>query len=249
MNRVGLIIISTGKYDIFIQPLIESADKFFFRGESFDIYLLSDKEYLNDIPERITLTRFSVPHMKFPFPTLFRYKWITEYAQSMTSENLYYLDVDMLFVDEVGSEILPDGTGLVATRHPGFHVSNGWGDNATHNLSTAYLKPSLRHSYYAGGFQGGSREEFLTASQMMSECIGIDLDTAEHMGYTQNNGVLAKWADESHWNWHCKMFPPSKILTPSYCMVEEIELRKKWGIDNLTPRIIALKKDHAKLRT
>jgi hypothetical protein len=31
-------------------------------------------------------------------------------------------------------------------------------------------------------------------------------------------------------------------------MVEQVELRRKWGIDKLTPRIIALAKDHKQIR-
>lgn len=247
-NRVGLIIISTGKYDQFIQPLVNSMGKYFFDGEPFDIYLLSDKDYLINYPERASHQRFEVPHLPFPFPTLNRYKWITQYSDKLTAKNLFYMDVDMLFVGHVGEEILPTGKQLVATRHSGFYMNNGWGDNYTHSLSRAYLHPRLRHRYYAGGFQGGEASTFLKACVMMSEGIELDLDTAKNMGYTRNNGILAQWHDETFWNHYLKYSSTFKSLTPEYCMVEQQELREKWGIANLTPKIIALNKDHAKLR-
>jgi histo-blood group ABO system transferase len=246
-QKVGLIIICTGKYDVFLQPLIDSADKWFFKEQRFDVYLLSDNDYKVKVPQRINFSRFFVPHLPFPLPTLLRYKWMNQYKDKLTAQNLFYLDVDMLFVNEVGEEILTDESGLTATRHPGF-FHGGWGDNGTHPMSTAYLKPELRKDYYAGGFQGGKGEVFLNAVQLMAENIEIDLDTAKMYGIIQNNGVLAKWHDESHWNKYLK-YHPYKELTPEYCMVEEVELREKWKIDNLTPRLIALKKDHAKFRS
>jgi histo-blood group ABO system transferase len=245
-KMIGLIVICTGKYDIFLQPLIDSADKWFFKGHKFDIYLLSDKDYEVEVPQRIILSRYFVPHLPFPLPTLLRYKWISQYKDNLTAHNLFYLDVDMLFVNEVGIEILPDEAGLVATHHPGF-FHGGWGDNGTHPLSTAYLKPEMRKSYFAGGFQGGRRKNYLEAAQSMTENIDTDFDTAKTYDISDNNGVLAKWHDESHWNKYLK-YHPSKKLIPSYCMVEEVELRKKWKIDNLTPRILALKKNHKEIR-
>lgn len=244
---VGLVIICTGKYDIFVQPLIDSADRYFFKGHDIDIYLFSDREILVNMPDRFTCKRFDVPHMPFPFPTLYRYKWMTQYADQMTAKNIYYTDVDMLFVGDVGEEILPDERGLVAIRHPGF-FRGGWGDNDTHFLSTAYLNPDQRHDYYCGGFQGGSREAYLEAAKVMDQNIDIDLETARNMGWERNGGVLAKWHDESFWNHYLKSHP-FKELPPEYCMVEELELRSKWGIQNLKPRLVAVKKDHAKLRS
>ena len=236
-NVVGLIIICTGKYDIFLQPLVDSMEKWFFVGSKFDIYLFSDKDYPVSLTNRMTLYRNAVPHLPFPYPTLFRYKWISKYADVFQSDNLFYLDVDMLFVNEVGSEILPSNNELVVTRHPGF-FHGGWGDRDTSPRSTAYLDPVLWKDYFAGGFQGGTRDAFLKASETMDYNIDIDFD----------NEVMAKWHDESHWNHYIKFYPSIKILSPEYCMVEEMGLRKKWRIDDLTPRLIALKKDHKKLR-
>jgi len=249
-NKVGLIIISTGKYDRFIQPLVNSMDKHFFAGDEFDVYLLSDNEYLISYPERVSHQRFHVPHLPFPLPTLNRYKWITQYSDSITAKNLFYMDVDMLFVGSVGDEIRPNGKQLVATYHPGFYMNDGWGDNDTHPLSRAYLHPKMRTHYYAGGFQGGERKTYLEACGIMAMRIEEDFEIARTIDFTKNNGILARWHDESHWNCYLKYgMSTFKSLTPEYCMAEQIELRKKWKIDNLIPKIIALEKDHNKLRT
>lgn len=237
MNKIGIILICTGKYDQFLKPLIDSIDKYFFTGQNIDICIFSDKDPVLPEYDRLYIYQMDVPHLPFPFPTLFRYKWITEFSHWLTAENLYYMDVDMLVVNHVGEEIIPNRDCLVATRHPGFHVNHGWGDHKTNTLSTAYVAPSERHDYYAGGFQGGSRNAFLTASKIMAENIETDL----------KNNIIAQWADESHWNKYLKTADYIE-LSPAYCMVEQVALRRCWGVDEITPLILALEKDHAKLR-
>lgn len=232
---IGFVIIATGKYDRFVKPLLDSMFKYCFEGYKIDIYLLTDRAYNGKYDNKIEIKRMFVPHMYFPFPTLYRYKWITEYADAMTADNIFYIDVDMLFVDHVGEEIL--GGGLVATRHPGYY-NGGWGDNETTPHSRAFIPHSLRGNYYAGGFQGGEREAYLRAAKTMSEWIEED----------ENNGVMARWHDESQWNKYLSL-TDKKELSPAYCMVEQKSLREKWGIADIEPRIIALEKNHKEVRS
>lgn len=248
MNKVGIIIIATGKYDVFLESLVESINKYFFNGYHVDVFIFADKCPDLHHYERLDTYWAEIEHLPFPFPTLFRYKWITQFADWLTSDNLYYIDADMLLVDEVGEEILPDKHGLVAVHHPGFYAKGGWGDNGTPIQSRAYLPPSMRHDYFAGGFQGGERVTYLEVCQLMAEDIEIDLDIAKEMGWENNSGVLARFHDESHWN-KCLKFLPFKALTPRYCMVEELNLRESWGISDITPAIIALHKDHKQFRS
>jgi len=120
MNRVGLLLIATGKYDIFLKPLIDSVDKFFFRNEKIDIYIFSDKPLEIQASERIMIQVMEIKHSPFPYATLYRYKHFNQYKDTLTSDHLFYLDVDMKIVGIVGEEILPDESGLTATVHPGF---------------------------------------------------------------------------------------------------------------------------------
>jgi histo-blood group ABO system transferase len=246
---IGLVVICTGHYDVFLQPLIDSADKYFMGGHEVDFYLFSDKDYPLDMPEGIALHQMSVPMLPFPFPTLYRYKWMTQYADRLTAKNLFYIDVDMLFVDKVGEEILPQADELVTVYSPGFNneINGGWADTLTPPESTAWLPKELRHGYYAGGFQGGSRDAYLMAASVLDKNIDIDLETAQRIGFTQNSGVMAQYHDESHWNHYLK-YHPFRVLNNEYCMVESMKLRKTWEIEHLKPRIISLDKDHEKIR-
>jgi hypothetical protein len=143
---------------------------------------------------------------------------------------VYYIDADMRFVAPVGKEILGE---LVGVQHPGFY--RGGGSWETNPKSEAYVFPKDRKKYLAGGFQGGSK--YTHAFRLLKLNIDEDIKT----------DTTAKWHDEGYWNELYVSIPHHfTLLSPSYCMVEEIEKRKAWGIDHLEPKIIALSKDHKK---
>lgn len=234
---IGLNIISTGKYDVFINPLIDSLEKYFFTNNKVVLHLFWDKDYEIKTSERFSVIYIPTEHKPFPYPTLYRYKYFTNVADKIKCDYLFYLDVDMLLVDNVDIEILPDiDSGLVSVGHCGFWNGGGsWGQNIN---SKSFTPIEHRRRYYAGGFQGGKTEKYLAA------CLAMATDISDD----ESRNVLAEWHDETHWNKYLST-RESKMLTPSYCMVEEIELRKKWGITDFTPKIIALKKNHIEIRS
>lgn len=231
MNKVGLLLIATGKYDIFLQPLIDSVEKFFFREDKIDIYIFSDKPLEIKHSDRISLTVLEIKHYPFPYATLYRYKHFDTYKDVLTSEYLFYLDVDMKLVGLVGHEILSD---ITAVKHPGFW-RGGWGSEGCDPASLAYLPKELCQGYCAGGFQGGKREKYLEACAILNERIQAD----------ESRGVLAVWHDETHWNHYLKTFvKDAKILDPGYCFPEADWAR---GMP-FVKRIVALDKDHKAMR-
>jgi hypothetical protein len=160
--------------------------------------------------------------------TLMRYHIISAVDLS-GYDYVYYIDADMRFVAPVGDEIFGQ---LVAVQHPGyFRGGGGWELNRNSN---AWMPECKRKNYVAGGFQGGS--EYVKAFTHLKQMIEQDMD----------KGCVARWHDESYWN-RLKSISGGrfKFLDPSYCMVEEPEKRKLWGIDHLQPKIIALAKKHS----
>ena len=236
--RIGIFLISTGNYGVFLPPLIASIDKYFFIDDNIDIYLFTDKTHnLVNYP-RINVIRIPMEHKPFPAPTLFRYANFIKVAYIINSDFLFYMDVDMLITAAVGKEILPDmekDGGLTATLHPGFY--NGGGSWCEDVNSLAFTPKERQVKYYAGGFQGGETKAYLSACAEMAQNIQLD----------EKNGVMAAWHDESHFNAYLSVRTP-KTLDPGYCMVEQPELRKAWGISYFTPKIIALKKNHDVMR-
>jgi histo-blood group ABO system transferase len=240
VNKIGLIMIATNKYNSFLQPLIDSADEFFFIGDSYDIYVFTSDPAIELKSERATIYIHEILPFKFPQATLYRYDIMTRFKDWFYSEYLFYLDVDMKFVDYVGDDICD--VGLTAVLHPGYW-KGGWGSRHTHPASMAYLKPELWKAYCCGAFQGGKREMYLDAAQVMAEAIKIDLDTAGNLGYVKNWGILAEWHDETFWNWYLRTQSPYDVMTlpPSYCYPET------WTLP-LEKKIIALDKNHEQLR-
>lgn len=233
--KIGLLLIATGKYDVFLQPLIDSVDKYFFKDDAVEIFLFSDKVPNIVHSDRIKIIHIPTEHKPFPYSTLYRYKYFNNSRDLIkNTDYIFYCDVDMKFVDYVGHEILPDDpSGLVAVNHPGFAKTGGWGSPNMFKESRAYVAPENRGPYCAGGFQGGVTMAYLSA------CAGLDANIT----VDENNGVMAEWHDESHWNsfLSAKGYQEVKILSHEYCMSDA-------DISG-SPKLLALTKDHGALRS
>lgn len=227
--RIGLLLISTGKYDVFVQPLLDSVDRFFFRHDQVTIYLFTDKVDIKLVhSDRINIIVIPTEHKPFPYSTLYRYKYFTQASKLIDTDYIFYSDVDMRFVGEVGREILGD---IVCVQHPGFY-KGGWGSDGCDERSLAYLPKEKRTNYVCGGFNGGSKDMFLDMALILNSRIDED----------ERNGVMAVYHDETHFNWYIKEIAVNiKTLSPSYCYPES------WKIP-FPKRLLALDKDHAKIR-
>jgi histo-blood group ABO system transferase len=226
--KIGLLLISTGKYHQFIEPLINSARKYFLSGLGYDItfFLFTDADRQNFENQNDVIYTHKL-HEPWPFPTLKRYETFHKNNHLFLEQDyLFYCDIDMLFVDHVGPEILSD---RVATTHPGFLGKRGTPETRKESLACVF--PHEKISYFAGGFNGGKTEEFLKMSEIISHNIQKDLD----------NDVIAIWHDESHLNRYFIDNPPTNVLSPSYCYPESWQLP-------FQKRLLALDKNHKEIR-
>ena len=250
-GRVGIVMIATGHYTAFVENLYQSIEKHFLRDHQTTYFLFTDSD-------SVVLPGFNyIPVVRrgFPQDSLTRYHKINSIRDIIATENvglLYYLDVDMLVVSDVGTEFIPTPSRpLIAVSHPGFwsHPMTGlvhrplhWfgkksliGEQESNPNSTAYIgfDEGYRH-YVCGGVQGGFTEAFLDASERMAKQIDQD----------EGNGITAIWHDESHWNrFVASNLQSVSILTPDYCFPES------WELAGCTRRIVALDKDHAFYRS
>lgn len=224
--NIGLLIIATNKYIGFLQPLIDSADNFFLKNHVVTYFIFTDQDIILNSNRNIKIIK--IEHKDWPWMTLGRYKIFINHVDILSKEDyLYYCDVDMKFVDEVGDEILGD---RVATQHPGYYGRRGTPE--TNQISTSFVSPNEEMQYFAGGFNGGRSEEYLKMSKIISTNIDIDY----------SKGIIAIWHDESHMNRYFIDNPPTVILPPSYCYGESMDIP-------FNKRLIALDKNHSKLRT
>lgn len=226
--KVGLLIIATNKYQKFIQPLIDSANKYFLTKEDVDVeyFIFTDTFYNVENTKRrvnIILTK----HEPWPWMTLGRYHIFTKNKEELSKlDYLFYCDADMLFCDHVGDEILSH---LVATQHPGYFGRRGTPETNPKSLACVHQYEYMQ--YFAGGFNGGTSSEYLLMSDSISTNISEDF----------KDNIVAVWHDESHLNRYLINNPPTKILDPGYCYGESLK-------PPFRPRLIALDKNHQELR-
>lgn len=222
MKKVGLLIIATNKYTQFLQPLISSADEFFLKDKEVTYFVFTNKDI--EIQSSRNVIKIDVNHKEWPWMTLGRYKIFTESSDKLSEmDYLYYCDADMRFVGDVGDEILND---LVATQHPGYYDRRGTPE--TNPLSLACVYGHEEMQYFAGGFNGGTSNEYLKMAKHISNNIDIDY----------SKGLIAVWHDESHLNRYMIDNKPTKILDPSYCCNEG------WIDCPFGRRLLALVKDN-----
>jgi len=221
--KVGLLVVATGKYIQFVEPLIASADRYFCNNHKVTYFVFTD----GNVPQRSDVVKIEQERLGWPYDTMMRCGMYADQCQLLASmDYLFACDADMRFVDMVGDEIL---SARVATQHPGYVGHRGTYETNTRSL--ACVKNNEGESYFAGGFYGGSTQEFLVMNAHMIANIKRDL----------KNNIIAVWHDESHLNRYFIDHKPTKILTPSYCYPES------WSIP-YHKRLLALDKNHGAMR-
>ncbi len=227
--NIGLLIVATGKYITYVDPLIASAEKHFCQDHNVTYFVFTDSV----IPSTDKVIYIFQQRLGWPFDTMMRGQ-AYYYSKKLLAQQdyLFACDADMRFVGPMGDEILGD---RVATLHAWFDPSYIIGRRGTYETnpkSTAYVAEHEGDYYFAGGFYGGSSDEFLKMTSSILTNIYKDL----------SNGLIAIWHDESHWNRYCIDHPPTVILSSDYCFPEEIAIP---GISKL----LALLKPHEEIRT
>lgn len=200
--KTALLLIATGeKYWKYIDPLLESAEKYLFPHE---VILWTDSPYAHKVR-----TRISKQALGFPGETLHRYHTFLEQRDLLASYDfLMYVDIDMLFVSLCDSTCLISG-GITACLHPGYVGTSGTPER--NPASRAYIPNHATNKYFCGGFNGGLTKSFLWMAEHIKECVNIDAA----------NGITARWHDESHLNSFLYYNnPPARILGPEYCYPE-----------------------------
>lgn len=220
-KKVGLLIIATNKYTEFLPHLLASADEYFLSTQHVEYFIFTNHESIN-VRSKRKINFIDIKHKPWPWMTLGRYDMFDKNKSSFKNmDYLYYCDADMRFCDTVGDEILSD---RVVTQHPGFCGDRGSPESNPRSL--AYVRPDEQMQYFAGGFNGGTADEFLKMSKKLSQNIQADHD----------NGIIATWHDESHMNRYMIDNKPTKILGSEYCTPSNL-------ID-INTKISAIVKDH-----
>ena len=231
--KICILTIATNKYLQFVEKLYDDIAEKFLPDAEVNCLLFTDHE-IEETSENVRV--HYIDHEPWPMPTLKRYNYfVKEKDFILEHDYCFYFDADMRIDAPVGEEVLSD---LVATRHgyQSFHSSKEQSfDRNPESLAYVSLDEETV-TYYAGGFNGGRTKNFIEMSEVIADRVNKDLE----------KDVIALWHDESHMNRYMIDNPPTLELNPEYCYAEEF-IGTNYPFQN--PKIIALKKNHAELRS
>lgn len=179
-------------------------------------YVFTDGEILNEP----NIARIHQPVLGFPYDTMMRFDMFYKHKEVLEKEDyLYFLNANMLCVDYVNEEIIPNKNNdyLAAVHHPGFagRPINEYTYERNPN-SNFYIPYDKGIYYYQGNFNGGRTIEFLQMSERLNHLIKKDLA----------NNIVPVWWDESALNWYLLNRNPL-LISFQYAAPEG------WGIQNV----------------
>ncbi|MBN7805991.1 hypothetical protein JZX86_11500 [Agrobacterium rosae] len=218
MAKVGILYICTGKYELFWRGFYESCEKFFLdNGYETHYFVFTDaKSIENGNNPRVHLVHQQP--LAWPFTTLHRFQIFQAARPDLeTMDFLYFFNANMLFLEPVSEEILPDQDhDLVFVQHPLMSRKSLAEFTYERNpKSLAYIASGEGLTYFMGGLNGGRTWAYLEMVDELQRRIAAD----------EENGIIAIWHDESHLNRYALDHPDRvKILDPSYGYAEGRDL-------------------------
>lgn len=193
--KIGILIICTGKYSVFFKSLYESCEKHFLKNHEKTYYVFTDDE---EITSNSNVVKINQNKLGWPFDTLKRFSIFNNSKELLINEDyLYFLNANMLCVQDVNEEIIPDEKNdyLTAVQHPGFYSQENYVFTYERNPKSNFYIPYGEGKYYFQGcFIGGRTNEFLNMSEYLDKLIDEDL----------SNEIIPVWWDESAMNWYFK---------------------------------------------
>lgn len=210
MNKVGILYICTGKYDVFWKDFYLSCeDKFLPNSEKY-YYVFTDAEKIYDEDNNKNIHRFFQENLGWPNNTLKRFHvFLSREKEIKQMDYLFFFNANCEFVKEVSEKsFLPLKENLLFVQHPGYwDKKNDKFPYDRNEKSTAYVPKGEGKYYICGGVNGGKSSNFIKLMKALRKNIDIDF----------SNDIIALWHDESQINKSLTGIKNYKILPPSYC--------------------------------
>ena len=193
-KKIGILFICTGKYKIFWEGFYSTSQMFFFPGEEFQksYFVFTNAKHISN-ENNINVHKIYQEHLPWPDITLKRFEIFQKALPQLEEmDYLFFFNANMLFLHEVGKDILPtEEKPFVFSLHPGFITKSRVEFSYERNPnSLAYIPENIGINYYMGGLNGGLTKNYLSMVKELSRRIDNDLQ----------HGVVAIWHDESHLN-------------------------------------------------
>lgn len=228
MQKVGILYICTGKYDIFWKDFYLSSEKYLLNdidekgNKKFEKYYFvwTDTSKVYGENENKNIKRIYQENLGWPGNTLMRFDMFLSKKEELEQmDYLFFFNANSLFVSEIHEEEFLPNQGkerFVGALHPGFY-------NKPRNVYTydnnkeslAFIDRTEGRYYFMGALIGGETKSFLEACEVMNTNTKKDLE----------KNIIARFHDESHWNRYLAGRDDIKILGPEYLYPENWKLK------------------------
>lgn len=186
----AIIFIGTSNYKNFFDGYYEGITKNFLPSTHKTIFAFTDEP--NDpVFEKTNVITKKVEHLKWPFITLYRFKFMRMIEKELEEfSHVYFIDADLWAVSEITEQEIHSDSPLVGVQHPGFVGKIGTFETDTRSKATIFDGTYDVKTYRQGCFWGGKSRDVIEMIQTTDAWVDEDL----------RNGIVAVWHDESHMN-------------------------------------------------
>lgn len=213
-KKVAILYICTGKYIMFLNQFIESAEDYLLTNSTKEYFIFTDFKFDTNADERIHIILQS--KLGWPYDTLKRYNIFLKIEEQLKDfDYVFFYNANSFFQTFVTEEdIFPTEkdnwlTGVIHSGYYGF--PNHQLNFETNKNSTAYIDIENKLLYYyQGALFGGRVYEFLDLCKTLNSNIEKDLE----------NNIVAIWHDESHLNNYFNTVKSPKQLHPYFSYPE-----------------------------
>jgi len=250
--------VATNIYFEYWKKMVQSADERSTESDQITFFVFTEQiekiEAFSKTLKNVRVKGYEVKPYRWPDATLLRYQIFSEKYPNLDTDVLMHLDADMIFASNPWEKIrqLVANSQVCLVQHPGFWRSKGLsrvvfylrypltaykdlrmtirvggiGAWEMRPQSAAFVPRECRNQYFCGGTWFGPRHDIGEMLKGLSNQVSED----------ENNGMIAKWHDESHLN---KWANENRhtVSSPELCFDETYPQLKK-----LKPSIIAVRK-------
>lgn len=214
--KIGIITIATGRYSMYIQELVETAENLFLtdHDRKYFIYTDSDIEQLGSFKGSEKIIKIHQDKLGWPYDSMMRFHMFDKEKKLLSEmDYLFFMNANMKIVDIVDESILPKDNecGINSTIHPGYYRNKNPYNYPYERDSESefYIGYGSGSSYYQGCFNGGRSADFLNMSLILKNKMDKDI----------KNKIIPVWHDESALNWYLVDKDPL-ALPPTYAYPE-----------------------------
>lgn len=214
---MAVLFIGIGEYIKFWDDFYYSLEKNFLKRYIKEYFVFTDSKSMIESNKDERIHCIFQENLGWPNNTLFRFKMFTRVQEQLINfQYIFFMNANVVCIKEITADIfLPYEQDLVVVQHPGyFNKKNYEFPYERRKKSKAYIAYGKGENYVCGGINGGKAEKYLEAINTLKIMIEEDYQ----------NGVVAKWHDESYLNKYILENVNYRLLSPAFCYPENEKL-------------------------